>query len=180
MLVLTGLHGSGKSHLSSLIATEYGWSVCIKRELLRQLHADEGGGEDWIVWYRALYALIGPYEVTKKLLRLVPQGDRMVLDSVHSYAEWKAVREIRSKSTLAIVVAPKAVRVARNGPEDPALDIQRIGFWHDDNAGNACLVSESEWCFNGAASSDILRQEFEAFLSNLMHLLVIDSPTFFV
>lgn len=63
---------------------------------------------------------------------------------------------------LASVIAPKAVRIIRNRPEDEFCDVQRISFWHGDDG--SCLISESEWCFNGAASSKVQRIEFEAFL----------------
>jgi len=162
LLVLAGLHGAGKSHFSSYIADEFGWTVCVKRDLLMLLHGRVGVDEDWVSWYRTLYASEGPYEVTMRLLDFVPCNDRLIIDSVHNLAEWKAVRERRPDAILAFVIAPKAVRIIRNGPEDELLDIQRVSFWHSDD--NSCLISESEWCFNGAASTKVQRIEFEAFL----------------
>ena len=166
MLVLTGLHGSGKSYLSSLISAKFGWEVCVKRELLRLLHAQDGKDKDWVAWYRELYADVGPYEVTKRLMALVPSGNRLILDSVHNHTEWKAISEARKDSILATVIAPRRVRVARNGPEDPGLDTRRIGFWHDSEDHQACLASECEWSFNGAAAPKLIYSEFEAFTAH--------------
>lgn len=168
MLVLAGLHGAGKSYFSSLIATEFGWTVCVKRDLLMLLHSHEGVGDDWVTWYRKLYASEGPYEVTRKIFNLIPSNNRLILDSVHNLAEWKAIKECCPDAVLASVIAPKAVRIIRNGPEDKFLDIQRVRFWHDD--GGSCLISESEWCFNGAASAEVQKTEFEAFL---LHYVIL-------
>jgi len=164
MLALSGLHGSGKSHLSALIASGFGWDICVKRDLLKLLHISENITGDWVVWYRTLYAAEGAYEVTRKLMGFVPARDRIILDSVHNLTEWRAVRSLRPDAILASVIAPKAVRAARNGSEDPGLDIQRILFWHGDKESASCLAAESEWCFNGAASAEVQRTEFEAFL----------------
>ena len=161
MLVLAGLHGSGKSYFSSHIAAEFGWDVCVKRDLLKLLHGREGVGGDWVKWYRELYASKGLREVTRLLLDLAPPSSRIIMDSVHNLAEWKAVKELRPDSVLAYVIAPKAVRVARNGQEDEILDIRRVSFWHE---GGHCLAVESEWCFNGAATTEVQKEEFKAFL----------------
>lgn len=164
ILTLAGLHGSGKSYFSSYIATKFGWSVYVKRDLLKLLHDNEGGKDDWVVWYREIYASIGPYEVMKRILNFIPFSNRLILDSIHNIAEWKAVKECRPDAILSVIIAPKAVRIARNKPDDKLLDIQRVNFWHDDN--NSCLIAESEWCFNGAASSKTQNAEFEAFLAH--------------
>ncbi|MEK7137423.1 MAG: AAA family ATPase, partial [Patescibacteria group bacterium] len=121
MLVLCGLHGSGKSHLTARLVSDFGWQMCVKRDLLRQLHATGSADDDWIAWYRALYASEGAYEVTKRLLALVPSSDRLILDSVHNLTEWRAIRDLHPDAVLASVIAPKAVRTARNGPEDLGL-----------------------------------------------------------
>lgn len=164
ILALSGLHGSGKSHLSAIIAAEFGWQVCVKRDLFKVLHARENAGGDWVAWYRAFYASEGVYEVTRALMSLVPESDRVILDSVHNLAEWKAIRDLRSDAVLALVIAPKAVRAARNDSEDSGLDAQRVQFWHGNDA--SCLAIECDWCFNGAASVEVQRIEFESFLAN--------------
>ncbi|OGY54434.1 MAG: hypothetical protein A3A24_00215 [Candidatus Buchananbacteria bacterium RIFCSPLOWO2_01_FULL_46_12] len=163
ILVLAGLHGAGKSHLSSYIAAEFGWTVCVKRDLLMLLHSHVGVGDDWVSWYRTLYTSEGPYEVMKRLLNFIPTNDRLIIDSVHNLAEWKAIKKRYPDAVLAAVIAPKAVRMIRNNPEDEFLDIQRVCFWHGDDG--SCLIAESEWCFNGAASTEVQRIEFEAFFN---------------
>ncbi len=166
MLVLAGLHGAGKSYLSSVISRDFSWEVCVKRDILKLLHSYEGGESDWVAWYRSLYVSIGSYSVTKKLASLIPSRDRIVLDSVHSYSEWRAVREARPDSVLAAVIAPKAVRLARNEPEDVVLDERRVACWHDEEEKSSCLIAESEWCFNGALPLKTLHGEFEEFLNH--------------
>lgn len=163
ILVFAGLHGSGKSHLAQRISHEFGWKTCVKRELLKELHAHEGHQGNWVDWYRAQYESRGPYAVTKDILEWMPDDGNIILDSVHNAAEWRAVRERHPDATLTLVVAPKAIRLARNGPEDEGLDAQRIRFWHEGSQG--CLVAESEWCFNGAADEITQDGEFKAFLS---------------
>lgn len=165
MLVFTGLHGAGKSHLAEFIKAEYGWSVYNKRDLLKELHNREGCDEDWVTWYRALYSSIGPYAVMNKLLRLIPEsGNSLILDSIHNLAEWRAIRAKYHGAILVAVISPKTTRLARNGPEDKELDIQRIKFWHehDDVAEEGCLMAEAEWAFNGASTLETQRAEFEA------------------
>lgn len=163
MLVFAGLHGSGKSHLAQRISRAFGWTICVKRDLLKELHALDGHGGDWVDWYRSQYASRGPYAVTRDILGLIPDSGTVILDSVHNLAEWRAVRECYSIATLALVVASKAIRMARNGPEDEGLDSQRVRFWHVGSQG--CLAAESEWCFNGAADEVTQEAEFKAFLS---------------
>ncbi len=165
ILVFAGLHGAGKSHLASYIAAEFNWMACIKRDLLKLLHDCEcADATDWVSWYRALYASEGPYHVMRKLLNLLPLNDRLILDSVHNLAEWKAIKERHPGAVLASVIAPKAVRIVRNEPEDESLDVQRIHFWHGNDG--SCLIAESDWCFNGAAPTEAQRVEFESFLTH--------------
>lgn len=170
ILVFTGLHGAGKSHLGELIRAEYGWSVYNKRDLLRELHGCKGYDKDWVTWYRALYSSIGPYAVMNKLLRIIPEsGNCLIIDSIHNLAEWRAIRAKYHKAILAAVISPKTTRLARNGHEDKELDIQRIKFWHehDNVAEDGCLMAEAQWAFNGAATSEAQRTEFEALLAYL-------------
>jgi len=166
ILALAGLHGSGKSHFASRIATKFHWKTCVKRDLLKLLHEREGFGDDWVAWYRALYSSIGAYNVTLKLLDLIPQKERLILDSVHDHGEWNALKKHRSNVLLATIIAPKEVRLARNGPEDEGLDTQRIQFWHTKQQESLCLITQSEWCFNGAASAKVQDIEFSAFCTH--------------
>ena len=163
ILVLAGLHGSGKSHLAQRVARTFGWRTCIKRDLLKEFHIREGRGGDWVAWYRAQYASRGAYAVTRDILRFLPDDGHVILDSVHNMVEWRAVRECHPSALLALVVAPKAVRLARNGPEDAGLDAQRVRFWHEEGH-QGCLAAESEWCFNGAGDAVTQDAEFMAFI----------------
>ena len=162
VLVLTGLHGSGKSHLSGIISSKFGWPVYVKRELLRRLHAESGSSEKWESWYRCIYSLDGVDRITRRVIQLLPEQGDLVLDSVHNIVEWRTVRSIRADSVLAAVVAPAAIRLARNGDEDPALDRRRVGYWHGPDGG--CLISECDWCFNGAAEPETSCTEFGSLL----------------
>lgn len=162
-LVLAGLHGAGKSHFASCIAAEFGWTVCVKRDLLMLIHSHAGVCSDWVLWYRTLYKSKGSYEVMRMILDFVPPNDRLIIDSIHNLAEWRAIKERYPDAVIAFVIAPKAVRIARNEQEDSLLDVQRVCFWHGEDG--SCLPSESEWCFNGAASTEVQKIEFKAFLN---------------
>ncbi len=168
ILVLSGLHGAGKSHFAAIIGLEFGWQIKTKRDLLKELYDLENGFGDWVAWYRLQYETVGTCAVTRKIMDLI-KHDRgpLILDSVHNLTEWHAVKDARPDAVLATVITPKAVRTSRNSPEDEKLDIQRISFWHESyNEQTECLVSEAEWTFNGAASPDLLKTEFQAFLDH--------------
>lgn len=169
MLVFIGLHGAGKSHLAELIKREYGWLVYNKRDLLKELYNHKNSNEDWITWYRSLYDSIGPYAVMEQLLKLIPEsGDNTILDSVHNLSEWRAIQTTYHEAILVAVISPKPIRLARNEPEDKDLDIQRVKFWHKrETTKNDCLMAEVDWAFNGAATPEMLKKEFDALLAYL-------------
>jgi hypothetical protein len=169
VLVFIGLHGAGKSYLSSYIALNFGWKVYVKRNLLMLLHNRLGARGDWVSWYRDLYTVNGSYSVMRMVLTLIPFVDNdLIIDSIHGFGEWRAIKERWPDAVLASVITPKAVREQRNRPETTALDVCRISFWHE---GGVCLTSESEWCFNGAAPIEAQRIEFESFLNHFSALI---------
>lgn len=166
IVALAGLHGSGKSHLAKHLATSSGWQVCVKRELLKQLHETSKVGGDWVEWYRSLYSAEGVRSVTARLLDILPRDKRLILDSVHNLDEWSIIQEAEPDAVLALVVAPGSARAERNGLENPQLDANRIAFWHSGEASHRCLAASSQWCFNGAASAEIQLLEFRSLLSH--------------
>ncbi len=170
LLVLTGLHGSGKSHLTKIAEADFNWKIIVQRELLKKLYSEEADGDDWIVWYRRLYEDVGSYGVMNKIIRFIPANNyHTILDSIHNLKEWKVVKRVYPSAVLATVVTPKLVRLARNEPEDEILDIQRINFWHEKAGENTeCLLSEAGWTFNGAAPVDLLKMEFRSFLDHFV------------
>lgn len=164
ILALTGLHGSGKSHLSKLVSMRFGWRVLVKRDLLRQIHAQIGFTEQWEDWYRRQYATVGAINLTAQFVDLLPHGD-VILDAVHNLDEWRIIKSLRPSSVLAAVIAPASVRAMRNHGEDPTLDVRRVGYWHATEQEPGCLMSECDWCFNGAADPETSIAEFSSFLS---------------
>jgi len=153
---LVGYHSSGKSYLSEFVVKNYGWRHILKRELLREWSTMGGNEQAFIDWYRDLYHRMGSYEIMLHLLRLIKYSrdskEVILLDAIHTPDEWKAVTEIEPDSILASVILPKSLRLARSTPEDMELDIKRERFWHN---GNACLLSQVEWSFNGMANEEL-------------------------
>ena len=94
-----------------------------------------------------------PKVITEKILKEI-NDEKVVLDAVHSFHEWKIIQEFYPKSLLAVVTTPTKVRNTREEIDDKIKNIQRIKYWHSvyGDMHSSCLLSEAGWSFNGAGS----------------------------
>ncbi len=173
----TGFHSSGKSDLCKYLELKYGWRWVIKRDLLKDW---SGMGDDesaWIRWYRNLYRTSGGYKVMHHLIKRMgySRGSNAVIlmDSVHTPDEWRAITEVDPNSLLVCVYIPKELRLERSTPEDLSLDIRRERHWHSE-AGDECLLSHVEWAFCGIASHELRSLEAEALFGHLVRVGKLD------
>ncbi|MFH1315262.1 MAG: hypothetical protein ABIH67_02580 [Candidatus Uhrbacteria bacterium] len=163
---MAGLHGSGKSHLAKLLANEFDWQVINKLEILEQIFIkhDNDDGICLQEWYGNLYRLKGAAQVMHMILDYICVENKIILfDAIHNFEEWQVVQDLTGNQLLALVVSPTIVTDSRNTPEDIALDLKRVKYWHQaDDGAKVCLISNVEWVFNGAGEQDLLLAEGRA------------------
>ena len=152
ILGITGLHAAGKSYMLQRIPQKFGFTVYNKKEIIADLCEHETGSkENWGEWYKKEFNA-EPESITFKILNRV-QGDKVILDAIHSNREWNIIKQIQPGALLLNVTTPQCVRDLREEPGDKIKNIQRIKYWHSvygDTFG--CLLSQVDWSFNGAAS----------------------------
>ena len=171
IITLTGLHGSGKSHLSEILKREFGLTYINKRRVLEELfgkHFPTPESVESIQWYRGVYQSIGAGELMWLVLSQIKTDSNVVLDAVHNPIEWTVVKSSGKDALLAGVFAPQEVRDTRNTSLDVVLDRKRIGYWHDSQDSSfQCLMTKVDWVFSGVHSEDLQIQECEALFSYL-------------
>jgi len=171
IITLTGLHGSGKSHLSGILKREFGWTYVNKRRVLEKLfgkHFPTPESVESIQWYRDVYQSVGAGELMSLVLSQIEADSNVVLDAVHNPIEWTVVKSSGKNVVLAGVFAPQEVRDARNTSLDAVLDRKRIGYWHDSQDSSLqCLMTKVDWAFSGVHGEELQIQECEALLSYL-------------
>ena len=168
---LTGYHSAGKSVLAEFLAKKFAWHWVLKRTLLKEW-SEEGDDESaWTSWYRDLYKKMGSYEIMHHLLRRMNYHKNIkeviLLDSIHTPEEWKAIKEVDSNSLLAGVFIPKECRLQRSSPEDLVLDVKRQQYWHA-GVDHTCLFAQIEWSFCGTASPKLRTLEAKALFDHLV------------
>ena len=173
VLGITGLHAAGKSYMLERIPQKFGFTVYNKKEIIADLceHAT-GSREDWGEWYKKEFNS-EPESITFKILNRI-QGDKVIIDAIHSNREWSIIKQIQPGALLLNVTTPQIVRDAREEPGDKIKNIQRIKYWHSiygDTFG--CLLSQVDWSFNGAAS---LKTNTEMFRELVRFINMRDNP----
>lgn len=175
MIVLTGLHGSGKSHLCSILKSE-GCYIVNKREILSRMFLDQGRGYSFDDWMKHQYTTPGngAANMMLQILDYVPkdqliQNMLLVFDAIHNLAEWEVIYTKYPNSILALVASPLNVRASRNSIEDEILDKKRVQYWHESSVKgkSSCLMSHVEACFNGNISDTVQTQIVREFISTL-------------
>ncbi|MBI2409649.1 hypothetical protein HYV30_01230 [Candidatus Kaiserbacteria bacterium] len=168
---LVGLHGSGKSNLSSLLEKEFGWVTVNKRVILERVFSRDfpsPENPESIDWYRSMYKSYGVSRLMELVLGEVPKNANVVLDAIHNPREWSVVKKESPSSMLVAVFSPQTTRDTRNSPQDACLDQKRVSYWHDgDSELEACLLSEVEWAFTGVHPTELLRAECAEFIKFL-------------
>ena len=162
ILGITGLHAAGKSYMLERIPKEFGFKVYNKKEVIADIcEMITGDREQWSQWYKKEFN-DNPAKMTFRILSRL-QGDKVILDAVHSHREWQLIKQVSPEALLLNVTTPQLVRDTREDPGDKIKNIQRLKYWHSvygDTFG--CLLSEVDWSFNGAASLENQRQNFAA------------------
>lgn len=163
LVVLTGLHASGKSYFANNIAKGFGFNVVYKLDIVKKLSDKEK--KDFRIWYRENFNK-DPYSTTEKILSELPLSENVILDSVHSFNEWRIIQSIVPDVVMISVITPECVRTARYENPDDNNDNKRLMYWHSDfNGERGCLLSQASWSINGAASLEANRAAFEDFLN---------------
>jgi len=167
LLGITGLHAAGKSYMLQRVPKEFGFTVYNKKEVIADIcELVTGDRENWSDWYKKEFN-DNPAKMTFRILSRL-QGDKVILDAVHSHREWQLIKQVNPAALLLNVTTPQQVRDTREEPGDKIKNIQRIKYWHSvygDTFG--CLLSEVDWSFNGAAPLESQKQSFR----DLMHFI---------
>lgn len=158
---ITGLHGSGKSYFSHNIPTKYGFSVFYKNDIIADIYNHV---ENWVELYREEYRT-NPYNLITNILSKLPLEGDVLLDAIHSNEEWNIIKSIIPSAKLILVTTPREVRVSRR-IENPKRDEKRIQYWHSVKKDKSvdCLLTQISWSFNGNASIENNKRNFEEFL----------------
>lgn len=161
LLGITGLHAAGKSYMLQRVPKKFGFTVYNKKEVIADIcEMITGDREQWDKWYKKEFS-DNPAKITFRILSRL-QGDRVILDAVHSNKEWELIKEMNPNALLLNVTTPQIVRDAREEPEDKIKNIQRIKYWHSVYGDTpSCLLSKVDWSFNGAASIESQEQTFK-------------------
>ncbi|MEK7576078.1 MAG: hypothetical protein AAB482_00105 [Patescibacteria group bacterium] len=171
IIVLTGLHGCGKSHLSRIFETYFEWTHVNKRHILEELFGKSFSSPESIEsiqWYRNIYRTVGSSELMAMVLAKIVSVPKIVLDAVHNPLEWDVIKSSGRRAILTGVFTPQIVRNARNSPLDRVLDIKRTHYWHASfDESFRCLMSEIEWAFTGTNNDELQVQECAALISHL-------------
>ena len=174
LICFTGLHAAGKSYFLNKIPEYFNFKIFDKKQILRKLYFLDTGrtDENWNLWYGQKFAE-DPVGIVSRILSCLPLEENVILDAVHSNYEWEIIKSLIPDSHLALIVTPPQEREIRwaNRETIPrnltALDKKRIKYWHNPKAENDCLPAQASWTFNGAASEELMVQEFQEFLAYL-------------
>ena len=161
LVVLTGLHCSGKRYLTHNVPQKLGFKVFNKKDIVASLCKLEGKGEDWQLWYTEEFNK-NPYVMTAKIIECLPIDENVVLDAVHSNIEWDIITQLVADSVLAVFISSDGDRKQRWASEKDIFkkDAKRIGFWHTDIDRNDCLLVKIGWSFDGTASLEENEKHF--------------------
>lgn len=172
LIAFTGLHAAGKSYLIEKISEKYSIKSYNKRQILKEIYYSENQEYDKYYgdWYREEFYK-NPTIITSKILSKIPLYENIILDSIHSYTEWKIISNLYPNSILVSVSTPKDIRSLRQDAGDEAANLKRIEYWHSNYEGKeGCLLSEVSWTFNGAASTNANLLMFEELLSYINNI----------
>lgn len=151
--VLTGLHGAGKSSVSSF-ASEIGMMVLNKRERFHQIHTELGLEGDWVAWYLNQYESgNAPWLIEKTVEGC--QGIDVVYDSVHNPVEAQILSGIDEICQIRIE-AKESIRAQRHQISIEhlrKLDQKRIGHQLDETGHNFTEDARFILLNNGTLSS---------------------------
>lgn len=159
IIALTGLHGSGKSYFARNIPPKYGFDILYKNDIIKRM-CKEKEIENWHDWYIKSFNN-NKEKTTIEVLSHIPTDKNIILDAIHSYDEWMIAKEYIKDIYLAVLIAPEDIRKERRDEKDEEKDIKRISFWHSNDK---CLLTESSWAFNGAATLEENERSFLEFL----------------
>jgi hypothetical protein len=156
LLVLTGFHAAGKSFFTHNVAAKQGFIACDKKDVIKKIYNSENREiQDYWEWYRVEYNK-DPVLMTSKIISELPLDQNVILDSVHSYKEWRIIQSIIPDAVLVLIATPKDTRAERWEEGDPQKDLKRAQYWHSDyNEEKGCLLSEVGWAFNGALPPEV-------------------------
>ena len=165
LVALTGLHAAGKSYFTNNIPPELGFEVYDKKDIVKQLCEEEGIKNNQWCWYQEEYNK-NPRLTTCKILSKLPLEKNVILDSVHSYKEWKIIQSVFDDSALIFIVTTEKVREKRWEIGDQQKDKTRMEYWHSEYEGErGCLLSEASWALNGAVSLETNISSFLDFIN---------------
>lgn len=167
LIAFTGLHAAGKSYLIEKISEEYAIKIFNKKQILKEMFIIEEQRSDihYRDWFREEF-YNDPVKIISRILSRLPMEETIILDSVHSFTEWKIINDLCPNSILVSVSTPKDIRSIRQDAGDDEANLKRMEYWHSDYEGKeGCLLSEVSWTFNGAASTNANLLMFEELLS---------------
>jgi chloramphenicol 3-O-phosphotransferase len=166
---LTGLHGTGKSHLARLFADLFNWNCLHKRTWLKNLYDESPLNQrttaNWDRWLYQLYDELGPSAVMEMILSAHKSTTGvLVFDSIHNPEEWRAVTAVDPNAVLVGVFAPLTTRIERRTADGVRLDSRRVKYWHQGQGKESpCLLTKVEWAFTGHCSRELQIAECESF-----------------
>lgn len=171
MFTLTGLHGSGKTHLCRILQEE-GLTIINKREVLSKLYDSDKTALSFSDWMKNHYSIPGSgaasmMERILSTLSVRSSSKSLVFDAIHNLAEWETIIRQYPNSVLILVVSPKNIRNNRNSVDEQILDRRRIEYWHESLENNKCLMSEVSFTFNGTCHDNLQRK----IVKELLHLI---------
>lgn len=159
IIVLTGLHGSGKSYFANNICKKYGFEIIYKNDLIKKM-CEKKNINSWHNWYIENFNK-DFITTTIKILQNLPKDKDVILDSIHSYDEWMVAKKYLKDVYLALIIAPEDIRKTRYEKDDFLKDIKRINYYHNKENNNInCLYTCAIWSFNGIASDEINEKSF--------------------
>lgn len=159
IIVLTGLHGSGKSYFANNICKKYGFEIIYKNDLIKEM-CKKMNINSWHEWYIENFNK-DFITTTIKILQNLPKDKDVILDSIHSYDEWMVAKKYLKDVYLAVLITPEEIRKKRYENDDFLKDIKRINYYHNKENNNInCLYACATWSFNGIASDEINEKSF--------------------
>ena len=107
IIVLTGLHGSGKSYFANNICKKYGFEIIYKNDLIKEM-CKKMNINSWHNWYIESFNK-DFITTTIKILQNLPKDKDIILDSIHSYDEWMVAKKYLKDVYLALIIAPENI-----------------------------------------------------------------------
>ena len=104
IIVLTGLHGSGKSYFANNICKKYGFEIIYKNDLIKEM-CKKMNINSWHEWYIENFNK-DFITTTIKILQNLPKDKDIILDSIHSYDEWMVAKKYLKDVYLSLIIAP--------------------------------------------------------------------------